>query len=346
MMSIAGESTRHEIFSQPEAWASALSLLTKVAPDLRKLWRNGQFSSVLFTGCGSTYYLSLAAAALMQENANIHARGLPASELWLSPHSAYPVDQKTLLVAISRSGETTETLRAVERFRETTSGAVVTLSCYPDRALTLAGDLNLVLQEHSIAQTRAFSVLYLAAVALVSICTGKSESLDTLRILPDIGRTLLDHYTDLARRYGQNSEIDRIYYLGSGLRYGLAGELSLKMKEMSLSHSEPFHFLEFRHGPQSMATSRTLIVGLVSEANRTVEQAVLDDMRALGAHTLSIGESQTDIVFDSGIAESLRNILYLPIGQLLAFERSLAHGLNPDRPNNLTAVVRLDDIRV
>ena len=66
----------------------------------------------------------------------------------------------------------------------------------------------------------------------------------------------------LAQSIGADLDLDRFYFLGSGPRYGLACELSLKMKEMSLTHSEPFHFMEFRHGPMSMVTESTVIVGL------------------------------------------------------------------------------------
>ena len=140
---------------------------------------------------------------------------------------------------------------------------------------------------------------------------------------------------------GQDASLDRFYFLGSGLRYGLACEISLKMKEMSLSHSEPFHIPEFRHGPISMVTPNTLVVGLLSESNRLVEAAVLQDARALRGRTLAMGEAFADLNFTSGVPETFRNVLYLPVGQLLAFERSLAKGLNPDRPNNLDSVVKL-----
>jgi glucosamine--fructose-6-phosphate aminotransferase (isomerizing) len=160
--------------------------------------------------------------------------------------------------------------------------------------------------------------------------------------LPAACQTLVSTYQSLAQNLGSDSAIERFYFLGSGPRYGLACELSLKMKEMSLSHSEPFHFMEFRHGPRSMVTPETLIVGLVSEANRAHELAVLEDMRAQGGRILALAERDADVSFASGIGEAARNALYLPIGQLLAFERAVHKGLNPDQPHNLVAVVRLD----
>jgi glucosamine--fructose-6-phosphate aminotransferase (isomerizing) len=337
--------TWNEINSQPAAWAATIEQLRGQAGELRALYRDGGYESVVFAGCGSPYYLALAAASALQELAGIPARGVPASELWLNPRAAYASNRKTLLVALSRSGETTETIRACQSFRERGAGEVLTLSCYPDRPLTALGALNLVLpagQEQSLAQTRAFTTLHLAALYLAALWAGRQDTLGELERLPEIGRRLLDSYGDLASRIGRDGSIDRFYFLGSGPRYGLACELSLKMKEMSLSQSEPFHVLEFRHGPQAMVTPSTLLVGLIGEQSGAHELAVLDDMRALGGRALAIGEQGLDASFDSGLSQTMRDILYLPVGQLLAFERALHNGLDPDRPTNLSAVVKLD----
>ncbi|MEO7910582.1 MAG: SIS domain-containing protein [Roseiflexaceae bacterium] len=336
--------TWREIQSQPEAWAAALELLRAHADELRALAQSGGYDSVVFTGCGSPYYLALAAAANFQEQTSRPARGVPASEIWLNPHAALPQGGRSLLVALSRSGETTETLRAVESFRTAGRGDVLTLSCYPDRPLATLGDLNLVLpsgQEQSMAQTRAFSVLYLATVALAALWAGRDALLGELDRLPEVCRQLLADTAALAHDLGGDQAIDRFYFLGSGPRYGLACELSLKMKEMSISHSEPFHFMEFRHGPRAMAGPGALLVGLVSAANQAHELAVLEDMRGQGARVLAIGEHAPDLAFGAGLSAATSDLLYLPVGQLLGFERALHNGCNPDQPENLAAVVVL-----
>ena len=206
------------------------------------------------------------------------------------------------------------------------------------------GSLNLSFpfaMEKSVAQTKAFSTLYLGAVCMSLIWAQRSDELDLLTSLPDCGQRILNNYGLLAAEYGRNLGFDRLYFLGSGGRYGLACELNLKMKEMSLTHSEAFHFLEFRHGPKAMVNQNTLVVGLLSETNAEYELAVLEDMRGLGAQIVSIGETNTDVIFNSGLEEVMRNILYLPFGQSLAYERAMAKGFDPDRPKHLDQVVRL-----
>ena len=336
--------TLKEILSQPEAWKSTLNTIHSSADLLRNLLRDGQYDQALFTGCGSTYYLALAAAALLQETAGVSARGLPASEIWLNAGAAYPTSSRTLLVAISRSGETTETLRACEAFQKRCQGDLLTLSCYPERQLAVMGNHNLLFpdaREESVAQTRAFSSLYLATTALAALWSGKDDLLEELNRLPGACKRLLDAASGQVTALGRDLVLERFYFLGSGTRYGLACELSLKMKEMSLSHSEPFHFMEFRHGPQSMANAHTLMIGLVSQNNARQERKVLEEMNAKGAVILDIGEESGGISLSSGLCEAAANVLYLPLGQLLAFERSISKGLNPDRPHNLEAVVKL-----
>jgi glutamine---fructose-6-phosphate transaminase (isomerizing) len=339
-----GAFTHEEILSQPEAWAAALQVLEGQRHEIHRLYAENQPDQILFTGCGSTYYLSLAAAALTQEIIGRTARGVPASELWLYPESSYPSTGRILLVAVSRSGATTETLRACQAFRESGRGRLLTISCYGDEPLAALGDLNLVLPsgaERSVAQTRAFSTLYLATVALGAIWSEQGGIFDQLAALPPACRRLLETHSEMASSLGRDADFERFYFLGSGARYGLACELSLKMKEMSLSHSEPFHFLEFRHGPKSMINPKTLVIGLVSEQNTSLETKVLEEMKVMGAQIFSMGEELGNVAFHSGLPDPIRNILYLPVGQLLAFEHAVVKGLDPDQPENLQAVIRL-----
>jgi glucosamine--fructose-6-phosphate aminotransferase (isomerizing) len=347
-----GYYTRQEILSQPEAWAAALKVLDETRRDVLDLKPDHRFEYIIFTGCGSTYYLSLAAAALAQELTGLPCRAFPASELWLYPGSSYTAG-RTLLVAVSRSGETTETLRACQSFLDGKRGTLLTLSCCNGTPLAKMGALNLVLpsgQEQSVAQTRAFSTLYLATVGLACLWAGRDDLFASLSKIPEVGSRLMKSYFSLATALGRDAGLDRFYLLGSGPRQGLACELSLKMKEMSLSHSEPFHFMEFRHGPKSMVTSSALTIGLCSTVNGHQETAVLDDIKTLGGRVLAIMDTglepssrgtRLEVRFGSGLDEAVRNVLYLPVGQLIAFERSLSKGLNPDLPSHLDAVVKL-----
>ncbi len=333
--------TYNEIKTQTEAWVQALDVVR--ASDSPKA---GDYDQVIFIGCGSTYYLSLAAAALYQELTGRSARAVPASELLLNLQTvmAQTGSLRYLLIAISRSGTTTETIKAVEKFKAEKRGDVLVISNY-DEVLSRLADVNIVIdkgQEQSIAQTRSFASMYVAATAMCAKMAGRGDLVSAMAELPRIGNWVIGNYEEWAKRIGENLSFDRFYFLGSGIRYGLACEVNLKMKEMTLTHSEPFHFLEFRHGPMSMVGESTLVCGLLSTVNRQHEAKVLEEMEALGGTVSAVGEKEAEVSFESNIPEEVRGVLYLPVLQLMAFYRSLAKGLNPDRPNNLTAVVKLD----
>lgn len=337
-MSVENYATYREIKSQIGAWQDALGVANRVSLPAAR-----QYNQVVFTGCGSTYYLSLVAAALYQELTGCTARAIAGGELLLNPQTVL-TDGKTLLVAVSRSGTTTETVKAVEKFKAEKRGEVVVISNY-DEMLSRLANVNIVIskgQEESIAQTRSFASMFVAASTFCARMSGREDLVELMGRLPEVGDSLIKNYEAFAKEIGENLDFDRFYYLGSGIRYGLACEANLKMKEMTLTHSEPFHFLEFRHGPMSMVNENALLVGLLSDANRIHEVKVLSEMKTLGARVATLGEKEADVVFESGIPESIRGVLYLPVLQQMAFYRSIAKGLNPDRPNNLTAVVKLN----
>jgi glucosamine--fructose-6-phosphate aminotransferase (isomerizing) len=268
---------------------------------------------------------------------------VPAGELVLNAQTVL-TDQRTLLVAISRSGSTSETVKAVKNFTAQKRGEVLVISNY-DETLSKLANINIVIskgQEQSVAQTRSFASMYVAACVLCARMAGRNDLVEAMVSLPEVGNWVVPKYESVAKEIGENLDFDRFYFLGSGIRYGLACEVNLKMKEMTLTHSEPFHFLEFRHGPMSMVNQSSVVIGMLSDANHLHEAKVLSEMKELGGTVMAFGEKDADVWFESGVPESVRGVLYLPVLQLMAFYRSVAKGLNPDRPNHLTAVVQLD----
>lgn len=347
-----GRHTLHEILGQTVAWQDALDSVEARHDALHKLWERHGNSDVLVTGCGSPYYLSLMVAPLIHQQLGARTKNFPASELLLFPETVAPRDGVPLLITLSRSGRTTEMIRATANYRA--SGAerpILAIGCYPDTPLVDQADVALVAtmgQEESVVETRSFSAMTVLAQAAVATLA-KTDQFDAMGALPAIGERLIDTGHTLARQLGSDPRYERFYFLGSGLQYGMASEANLKMKEMSLSVSEAFHFLEFRHGPMSMVNDHTLVVGMVSEQARDYELAVLREMRALGAHTLALSDAPVpndaadfQVNFESGLPESSRSVLYLPLVQLLGYYRAVSRGLNPDQPHNLTAVVVLN----
>jgi len=131
----------------------------------------------------------------------------------------------------------------------------------------------------------------------------------------------------------------------------MACESMLKIKEMSNSSADAFHSLEYRHGPIATADDRTLITFFLSDKARSEETILIKEINKLGVKVVVICEypddeieTYADYVIDlrSELSEFARLILYMPITQLMGYYRSIANGLDPDNPRNLTHVVTLE----
>jgi len=344
----AGQHTLREILSQPDTWADALATVDPEDSQLRSLLASGAFDRVVVTGCGSTYYLALTAAGLLRQ-AGCDARACPASELLLHRKSVCLPGQRYLLLSVSRSGNTTETVRAQEQFKAGGGGPVVAVTC--DSQSPLAADADVVIaidaaQERSVAQTRSFSSMAVALQQLAALLADRHVG--GSRRLPAICRGLLERYGGLAQALGENGAMSKFFFLGSGALYGIACEAMLKMKEMSLSYSEAYHTLEFRHGPMSMVGEDSLVIGLISPEAARHEERVLQEMAEFGATVLAIGtqlrEHQHRVDLPADLPAWCMPILYLPALHLLAYHRAIFNGCDPDQPHQLSAVISLDDI--
>jgi len=349
-MAIRGQHTLAEITSQPEAWADALRAFAARQAELKRAWVSLNPNQVVIIGCGSTYYLSQTAAWLFRGLTGVPACAYPSSEIVLFGPQVLARPHDTLLVTISRSGTTSETLIAIDRFRRLGGRTVWSITCYPDSPLAKSADLVLpaeAAQEQSIAQTRSFASMLVLAQAMAAALAG--QDISPLNTLPGLGWKVLEQTAPIAKELATGSDLDGFFFLGSGPQYGIASEAMLKMKEMSLSHSEAFHFFEFRHGPKSMVNGRTLVVGLLSQRASAHEEQVLDEIAALGGHTLAMatlpgtGGGTHRIQLPSHLPAWATPVLYLPPLQLLAYYRAIGKGLDPDRPRNLDPVVFLDE---
>jgi glutamine---fructose-6-phosphate transaminase (isomerizing) len=352
-MAERGAHTQSEIMSQPSVWASTLEAFPQQFEALKALWQKNDFDRVIFSGCGSTYYLSWVGASLFQSLTGILAQAYPASEIALSPDVVFIPNTNTLFITVSRSGETTETLEAVKMFREKTGNPVVTITCYGESQLAKMADVVLLTeaaQEESLAQTRSFSSMLIVVEAIAGLLGGKTDSLNPL--VPTVQR-LINEYDSLARQLGENKEFERFFFLGSGFVHGIAQEAMLKLKEMSFSYSEAFHMLEFRHGPMSMINEKSLVIGLITEEAHQQEAAVLRQMKDRGAQVLAVAEEDYGlnlaewthfVELQSGLPLWVRPVAYLPVLQLLAYYRAMSCGKNPDQPENLVSVIVLDTL--
>jgi glutamine---fructose-6-phosphate transaminase (isomerizing) len=258
-----GQHTWSEIQSQGAVWQAAVKHASEASGPLADCFRSKGYTEAIFIGCGSTHYLSLSAAALASDMLGLRSRGLPSSEVFLFPREVLPRSGHPVLVAVSRSGETSETIMAVEVFKKAFGNETITVGNYPDARLVKACDASIIVpegQEVSVAQTRSFASMVVALQVLIGTCAADQRYLDGVATLPEAVARVLKDYTEPMKALGADRAYDKYVFLGSGPFFGIASEGMLKMKEMSLAHSEAFHYMEFRHGPKSIVDKKTLII--------------------------------------------------------------------------------------
>lgn len=350
-MPTPGQHTVDEILSQPAAWQSALDGVAARADALDELFRERAGQPLILAGSGSPYYLAISIAALARRHAGRPCLAAPSSELIFDPRTVLPGDNPALAIFFSRSGETSEAIAAARAIQRR-GGAVVAVGCDADTPLLRLANIAVAIpagQEESAAQTRSFAGMLVAGQAIVGLLAGSPLLAEALARLPALGPTFIERARGTVGKLATDPAIERIFVLGSGVRYGLACETALKFQEMSLTNIHGYHTLDFRHGPMSMADEQALVVGLIGERAAEEELAVLAEAQALGARVVAVAEGHSAaldgfdgaLTLDSGLPEDARSVLYLPPLQLMAYERAIAKGLNPDNPRNVTKFVRV-----
>lgn len=352
-MSPAGEHTLREVTTQHEAWRAAYEAAQSQREVLLKLWRDNRGLPVVFTGCGSTHCLARYAATLFQSVTGSASRAAPASELYFHTESVAAQGDLPLIVALSRSGETSETVQAVAKMAFSGSD-VIAITCHPESRLAGEATATIAIpeaQEESFAQTRSFAAMLVATQVLTALAANDRQMLDDLGRLPSLAPDVMARSEAVAEVLGAREAYRRITFLGSGAMYGLACEGSVKLTEMSLTMVDAHTFLEYRHGPMSLVDEEHLVVGLVSEDMRDYEVQVLREVKRSGGRVLAVANSDRDLgefdevlAFNAPIDAKAQAVLFLPVIQFLGYHRGLAKGLDPDRPRNVVMAVRVEGL--
>ncbi len=293
--------TEREIASQPECWRKAAAL---AAESVLVLPHAGE--RVVALGCGTSWFVAQSYAA---RRAELHM-GLGVTDAFTPTELPVnrPIDRT---IAISRSGTTTEVVRAIERMRQeaTLTTAITAVADSPVGELAGHHVTLDFADERSVVQTR------FATSALAFLRAHLGENLEPA--IADAERAIsmpLPH---------DPSDFDHFVFLGAGWSVGLANEAALKLRETAQAHTESYPAMEYRHGPISVAGPSTLVWILGSP-----DAGVADDVASTGA-TVRIGELD-------------------PMAELVLIHRTAvalaqARGLDPDHPRHLTRSVVLQE---
>jgi glucosamine--fructose-6-phosphate aminotransferase (isomerizing) len=352
---VPGKYTEAEILSQAQCWTQCLRDLEEQGTlgKIREQFAHG--SEWLFVGCGSSFYLAQTAAANWEAITGFRAQAVPASELLLFPDLVATPPKTCVPVMISRSGQTSEVLKATEYLEGVRNLRTLGITCANGRPLEHAATATICLpqaDEESTVMTRSFSSMLLALQMLAATVSNTQAFAKALNRLPALAGPLLAPLHDRIRNFVASRSFADYVYLGQGSYYGLACEAMLKLTEMSCSYAQAFHTLEFRHGPKAIIGPEVLVTFLISQAGYDAEVGVLEELKALDATTIVVtnvadnrvraaADLLVELSFD--VPEYARLPAYIFVGQMLGVLTGLKKGFNPDRPRHLTRVVMLDE---
>ncbi|MDX1432819.1 MAG: glutamine--fructose-6-phosphate transaminase (isomerizing) [Gammaproteobacteria bacterium] len=354
-----------EIFEQPEAIASTLEgrlhrdrvLEESFGPEARAVF--DRIRAVQIVACGTSYHAGLVARNWFEGLAGIPCNVEVASEF----RYRHPVpNPDALVVAISQSGETADTLAAVRGSRELGYGPVLGIVNAPESSMVRESDLVLMTRagpEIGVASTKAFTT-QLTALLLLVVVLGRRHKITPereaslvaqLRSLPGVcERTLAldDHISTLAGRFADKHHA---LFLGRGVQYPVAMEGALKLKEISYIHAEAYPAGELKHGPLALVDADMPVV-VVAPNDALLEKlkSNLAEVRARGGELYVFADraagvrpaSSVHVIEVPPAGENITPIVYTVPLQLLAYHAAVLKGTDIDQPRNLAKSVTVE----
>ncbi len=355
-----------EIFEQPDAVAQTLEgrietgrvddgILGPGADAILDATR-----AVQIAACGTSYHAALVARHWLERHAGIHCRVEIASEFRYRQHAQ---DPDTLFIAISQSGETADTLAALEMANQDSNyHATLAICNVAHSSMVQESDLTLLTHagpEIGVASTKAF-VTQLTALMLVAILLGRRHALN-----PETESDLVAQLANLPTRIGRVLELDaeiaalskqfanrhHALFLGRGSHYPIAMEGALKLKEISYIHAEAYAAGELKHGPLALVDEDMPVVA-VAPNNRLLEKlkSNLEEVRARGGRLYVFADRHSGFqsddlmtVFELDAPENaVAPILFTVPLQLLAYHCAKIKETDIDQPRNLAKSVTVE----
>ncbi|MEF9673370.1 SIS domain-containing protein [Pseudomonas sp. PCH446] len=260
----------------------------------------------MVVGCGTSYYLAQNVAGALNLNGR-RAIAVPGGE-WARRPQAFLADTTDVyMIALSRSGESTETVQAVEASRAR-GLKTLGITCELDSSLARVSDQVLFAPTHAlegIVMSSSASLMLLLGLRLAGVNPDPAIAASAEQAMRSLDSQLDSAL--LARSH--------FVYLGGGAYYGLASEGALKLQEMSLTYTQVFHPLEYRHGPISLVDAKTCVVLIYSPQSLEEESRLCAELQAKGARVIGFG-GPGDLSIDIAQQGLERSLAILPALQL------------------------------
>ena len=352
-----------EIFEQPRAVADTLEDLETLSPSIFGDSAQAAFSGAsgaLILACGTSYYAGLTAKLWLESIAGLRTQVEIASEYRY--RESVP-DPDALVIVISQSGETADTLAALQHARSLGHKHALAVCNVATSAMMRETDFSFLTHagvEIGVASTKAFTtqlaglfVLTLVMAKLRGRLTEKAETqyMHQLRHLPKAIAAVLALEPQLIAWAERFASKENALFLGRGLHYPIALEGALKLKEISYIHAEAYPAGELKHGPLALVTAEMPVVTVApNDALLDKLKSNMQEVRARGGELYVCADADTNIASSEGINVirlpehygPLSPVLHVVPLQLLAYHTALLRGTDVDKPRNLAKSVTVE----
>ena len=352
-----------EIFEQPRAIGDTLDGINGISPELFGDGAYGAFKDVdqvLILACGTSYYAGSVARYWLESIAKIPTSIEVASEYRYRDSVPNP---RTLVVTISQSGETADTISALKHARSLGMTNTLTVCNVQTSAMVRECRFNFITRagaEIGVASTKAFTTqlvgLFVLTLALAQVRghlgdDAEADHLKALRHLPAAVQAVLALEPQIMAWSDEFATKENALFLGRGLHYPIALEGALKLKEISYIHAEAYPAGELKHGPLALVTSAMPVVTVApNDALLEKLKSNMQEVRARGGELFVFADADSRIESDAGLNVIrmpehygvLSPILHVVTLQLLAYHTACARGTDVDKPRNLAKSVTVE----
>lgn len=340
--------TKKEVFDQYNALKKSYDYMLSQKESVRSLGQGDQFKKICYLGSGSSYCLCKSAEMNSLLLTGRTAFSMAAGDLMMNFPKYKEMLEGALLVALSRSGATSEVVGAVRMAKEELGLRCVSLCAKTASPLYEIADLSLEMPwcfDESVCQTRTVTNLYAALLMVNAIWADNDKIISDIERAISNGKALLDDYAQPLKLMAEK-DWDNAFVLADGELYGLASEGAIVFNEISQADAGAFHILDVRHGPIVTMNEKSMVVLAVSHYGEAYQRSLVRDMKNTGATVITVGCGNTlgedlRVKIPEYTSVGVDGIPFILVPQLLAYFRAMQRGFNPDVPKGLDAWVDL-----
>ncbi|MBU9735518.1 SIS domain-containing protein [Diplocloster agilis] len=348
--------TEKEIMSQHLALKKTREYMNGQRQELQAFFGRYPQHRFVFLGCGSSFMLAKSAQCMFGACADTSAYALAGGDYLVHPDYYKEMMQDSILVTVSRSGQTSEIVRSAAHIKERYGIPILSISMKDQNDIMPYSHMDLTMDwcyDQSVCQTRTVTNLYLALAMLLGFYRGDDQLLADLAAAVDANEEYTRRYRPVLKEIAAKNW-DHAVVLADGPLNGLGEEGALAFTEIAMVPGQCFHLLDYRHGPMVLNGEHTLTVVFVQPKEGTLQADLIRDLQQRGGTLVTVSASEepdrkeelpgvdANVEIGGYTGWIASGISFIFVCQILAFEKAMALGQNPDKPKGLDAFITLN----